>query len=107
MEPPSFDSYMDDFFFPLVLPEDEERDEPIIVNFEQIYIQIRTYIQSILDKIDSPVVLMPDGYYELVGDMRESIAVIKEFMTEQLPELKNREKDVEVAIECWLLNVYT
>lgn len=106
MEPPSFDSFMDDFFLPLILPEDEQLEEPIVVNFEQIYMQINVFIKSILDKIDTATVLMPDGYYELVGDMRDSIKVITEFITEQMPELKEREKDVEVAIECWLLNVY-
>ena len=107
MEPPSFDSFMDDFFLPLIIPEDEDLEQPIIVNFEQIYMQINVFIKSILDKIQTPVTLMPDGYYELVGDMRDSIKVINEFITEQMPELKEREKDVEVAIECWLLNVYT
>lgn len=107
MEPPSFDSFMDDFFLSLILPEDEQLEEPIVVNFEQIYMQINVFIKSILANIEHPTVLMPDGYYELVTDMRDSIKVITEFITEQMPEMKEREKDIEVAIECWLLNVYT
>lgn len=107
MEPPTFDSFMDDFFLPLIIPEDEEIEQPIIVNFEQIYMQIHVFIKSILDKIQTPITLMPDGYYELVSEMRDSIKVINEFITEQMPELKEREKDIEVAIECWLLNTYT
>lgn len=107
MEPPSFDSFMDDFFLPLILPEDEQLEEPIVVNFEQIYMQINVYIKSILNKINTPVVLMPDGYYELVSDMRNSIKNITGFITEEIPDFKEREKDIEVAIECWLLNVYT
>jgi hypothetical protein len=98
---PSYDSFMDDFFLPLLFPEAEEHTT-IVVNFNELYQQISGLLGSCTDK---PTILLPDGYYELSPSLSESVAAIKQLLLDELVDhLKDREQDVQVAIECWLLD---
>jgi hypothetical protein len=100
---PSYDSFMDDFFLPLLFTEEEHT--AIVVNFNELYQQISQLFQSCADK---PTILLPDGYYELSSSLADTTAAIKQLLLDELADhLKDREQDVQIAIECWLLDWFT
>lgn len=105
------DTFIDDCVIAVLFPEESDELNDVEVP-EKIDTVVDLDVESILHQVhdivcaitDEGTIQMYDGYTNLSADGRHAAEAIKNVLCEDVPQLKDCMVDLEIAIECWLLN---